>query len=93
MSIELKKVIERERVSYPDKEKLFMVLGLLLSGRISTGKAAELLSMRVDELWLLLRELGIKYSIMDEEEVEEELDAYRSIFKSSTQYVSNYSAS
>jgi len=84
MSIELKKVIERERVSYPDKEKLFMVLGLLLSGRISTGKAAELLSMRVDELWLLLRELGIKYSIMDEEEVEEELDAYRSIFKSST---------
>lgn len=84
MSIELKKVIERERVSYPDKEKLFIVLGLLLSGRISIGKAAELLSMRVDELWLLLHELGIKYSIMDEEEVEEELDAYRSIFKSST---------
>ncbi len=43
MSLKLREVIERERVPYPDKEKLFMVLGLLLSGRISMGKAAELL--------------------------------------------------
>ncbi len=40
--------------------------------------------MRVDEFWLLIQELGIKYSIMDEEEVEEELDAYKRVFKSST---------
>ncbi len=83
MSVELKKVIERERVPYPDKEMLFTVLGLLLSGRISWGKAAELLDLRVDELWLLMNRLGIKYSILDEEEVEEELDAYKRVFKGS----------
>ena len=83
MSVELRKIIERERVPYPDKEKLFTVLGLLLSRRISMGKAAELLDLRIDELWLLIHKLGIKYSILDEEEVEEELDAYRRIFKSS----------
>jgi len=84
MSVELRDVIERERVPYPDKEKLFTVLGLLLSGRISLSKAAELLGLRVDDLWILLHELGIKYSILDEEEVEEELYAYKRIFKSST---------
>jgi len=83
MSVELREVIERERVPYPDKEKLFTVLGLLLSGRISLGKAAELLGLRVDDLWILLHELGIKYGILDEEEVEEELNAYKRIFKSS----------
>lgn len=84
MTAELRKVIERERVPYPDKERLFTVLGLLLSGRISMGKAAELLGLRVDDLWLLMHKLGIKYSILDEEEVEEELDVYRRIFKGST---------
>ncbi len=84
MSVELREVIKRERVPYPDKERLFMVLGLLLSGRISLGKAAELLDLRVDDLWLLMHRLGIKYSILDEEEVGEELDAYRRIFKSGT---------
>ena len=83
MSADVREVIERERVPYRDKEKLFMVLGLLLSGRISMGKAAELLGLRVDELWLLMLQLGIKYSVLDEEEVEEELDAYRRVFKGS----------
>jgi len=82
MSIELREVIERERVPYPDKEKLFTVLGLLLSGRISLGKAAELLGLRVDDLWMLMHKLGVKYSILDEEEVEEELNEYKRIFKS-----------
>jgi predicted HTH domain antitoxin len=81
MSVELRKIIERERVPYPDKEKLFIVLGLLLSGGISMGKAADLLDLRVDELWLLMHRLRIKYSILDDEEIEEELDAYRRIFK------------
>ena len=40
--------------------------------------------MRVDDLWMLLHKLGVEYSVLDEEEVEEELDAYRRIFKSST---------
>jgi len=84
MSVDLREVIERERVPYPDKEKLFTVLGLLLSGRISLSKAAELLGLRVDDLWILLHELGIKYSVLDEEEVEEELYVYKRIFKSST---------
>ena len=84
MSVELREVIERERVPYPDKEKLFMVLGLLLSGRISLGKAAELLGLRIDDLWILMQKLGIKYIILDEEEAEEELCAYKKIFEGST---------
>ena len=83
MSLGLREVVEREHVSYPDKEKLFTVLGLLLTGRISMGKAAELLGVRVDELWLLLQELGVRYSIVDEGEAEEELDAYKRVFKNS----------
>ena len=83
VSAELEEIIRRERVPYPDKEKMFTVLGLLLSGRISLGKAAELLGLRVDDLWILMYRLGIKYSILDEEEAEEELDAYRRIFKNS----------
>ncbi len=84
VSTELQEIIRRERVPYPDKERLFIVLGLLLTGRISLGKAAELLGLRVDDFWLLMYKLGAKYSILDEEEVEEELDAYRRFFKSST---------
>ena len=81
--LELKQIIDKERVPYPDKEKLFLVLGLFLSGRISMGKAAELLDIRIDDFWLLLRKLGIEYSVLDEDEVEEELDAFKRIFKSS----------
>jgi len=55
MSAKLREIIERERVPYPDKEKLFMVLGLLLSGRISLGKAAELLGLRIDDLWIFMQ--------------------------------------
>ena len=76
--------MERERVPYPDRRRLFLVLGLFLSNRISMGKAAELLGLRIDEFWILLRELGIEYQIIDDEEAEEELDAYRRIFKSSS---------
>lgn len=79
----LKQIIEKEKISYPDKEKFFLILGLLLSGKISLGKAAELLDLRIDDLWLLLYKLGIKYDMLDEEEVEEELDAFKRIFKSS----------
>jgi predicted HTH domain antitoxin len=77
----LRELLERERVPYPERERLFLVLGLLLTGRISMGKAAELLGLRVDELWLLLRRMGVEYSIVDEEEVEEELDEYKEVFK------------
>jgi len=80
----LSELLERERVPYPDRRRLFLVLGLFLSNRISMGKAAELLGLRIDEFWILLRELGIEYQIIDDEEAEEELDAYRRIFKSSS---------
>jgi len=38
MLADVREVIERERVPYRGKEKLFMVLGLLLSGRFSMGR-------------------------------------------------------
>ncbi len=84
MSTKLREFLERERTPYPDRERLFIVLGLLLAGRISSGKAAELLDLRIDELWDLLRKLDVKYSLFDEEEVEEELDAYRKAFEGSS---------
>ncbi len=82
MSMELREIIERERISYPDKEKLFMVLGLFLSGRISMGKAAELLGLRIDDFMLLMYELGVRYTIIDEVELDEELNAFKKLFKS-----------
>jgi len=61
-------------VHYPNPEKLFLVLGLFLSGRISAGKAVELLGLRVDGFYRLFTGLGIEYSIYyDEEEVLEML--------------------
>ncbi len=80
--VELKEVLEKERLPYPDRERLFIVLGLLLNGRISSGKAAELLDLRIDEFWNLLRKLGVKYDLLDEEEIEEEIDVYRKVFES-----------
>ncbi|MEB3862200.1 MAG: UPF0175 family protein [Desulfurococcales archaeon] len=77
-------IIRSERVPYWDPERLFLVLGLLLTGRISMGKAAELLGIRIDELWLMLRRLGVEYEVVDEEEAEEEIEAYKRLFKSSS---------
>ena len=79
----LLEVIRREKVPYKDPERLFLVLGLLLSGRISMGKAAELLGLRVDELWMILKKLGVNYEIIDMEEADEEVGAYREIFENS----------
>jgi hypothetical protein len=33
--------------------------------------------LRVDDLWVLMYRLGVRYSILSEEEVEEELDVYK----------------
>ncbi len=75
-------IVRSEKVPYRDPERLFLVLGLLLTGRISMGKAAELLGIRIDELWLVLRRLGVEYEVVDEEEAEEEVEAYKRLFKS-----------
>jgi len=76
----LKSVLEHVYVPYKDKEKLFIVLGLLLSGKISAGKAAELLGLRIDELWELLDDLNIDYFPIDEREIEFELKGYGEVF-------------
>jgi len=36
-----------ERVPYPCRERMFIVLGLLLTNIISSGKATELLDLRI----------------------------------------------
>ncbi len=43
----------------------------------------RLLGLRVDELWLLLRRLGVEYQVVDEGEAEEELYAYGQVFPGS----------
>ncbi len=78
----LSELLKREKVPYRDREKLFLVIGLFLTGRISMGKAADLLGLRVDDFWLLLKKLGVEYQLIDEEEVEEELYEYKRLFKS-----------
>ena len=74
-------ILEGERIPYRDKVKFYAVLGLLLSGRISLGKASDLLGIRIDELWEMLDELGIRYQVLDYEEVEREVESYKRIFK------------
>lgn len=44
---------------------------------------AELPGLRLDDLRELLDRLGDKHEVLGEEEVEEELDAYQRLFKSS----------
>ena len=67
-------------VEYPDEEKFFLVVGLLLSGKISLGKAANLLELRVDELIEIMEKSGIRYNIYDDEEIERELKNYDEVF-------------
>lgn len=67
-------------VEYPDGGKFFLVVGLLLSEKISLGKAANLLELRVDELIEIMEKSGIKYNIYDDEEIERELKNYDEVF-------------
>lgn len=67
-------------VEYPDEEKFFLVVGLLLSGKISLGKAANLLELRVDELIGIMEKSRIRYNIYDDEEIERELKNYDEVF-------------
>ncbi len=77
-------ILEGERIPYRDKARFYSVLGLLLSARISLGKASDLLGIRIDELWEMLDELGIRYQMLDyEEEVKKEIQSYKRLFKSS----------
>ena len=57
---------------YEEKEKFFMVVGMLFTRQITLAKAAELLEMRRDDFSKLLKLMGLEYSYMSEEEIEQE---------------------
>ena len=71
---EIKRVISSFPLfrNYPEKEKFFKVLGLLIARQISLAKAAELLNLQREELIFLLDKLNIEYSYLDEEETKKE---------------------
>jgi predicted HTH domain antitoxin len=74
------KMLREIPVEYPDGGKFFLVVGLLLSEKISLGKAANLLELRVDELIEIMEKSGIRYNIYDDEEIERELKNYDKVF-------------
>ena len=57
---------------YEEKEKFFMVVGMLFTRQITLAKAAELLEMRRDDFSKLLKLMGLEYSYISEEEIEQE---------------------
>jgi len=57
---------------YEEKEKFFMVVGMLFTRQITLAKAAELLEMRRDDFSRLLKLMGLEYSYISEEEIEQE---------------------
>ena len=63
------------------KERFLLVLGLLASRTITLGKAAEVLDMSHAEFSAVLRTIGFKYSYLDEQEVQKEVDASKKLLK------------
>ena len=63
------------------KERFLLVLGLLASRTITLEKAAEVLGMSRLEFSAVLRTIGFKYSYLDEEEVQKEVDAGKKLMK------------
>jgi len=57
---------------YEEKERFFMVVGMLFTRQITLAKAAGLLGMRRDDFSKLLKLMGLEYSYMSEEEIEQE---------------------
>ena len=64
-----------------EKERFLLVLGLLASRTITLEKAAEVLGMSRLEFSAVLRTIGFKYSYLDEEEVQKEVDAGKKLMK------------
>lgn len=60
---------------YEEKERFFLVLGLLLSRQISFARAAELAGLSREELSLLLDKLGIEYDFLTEEDIKNEKES------------------
>ena len=64
-----------------EKERFLLVLGLLASRTVTLGKAAEVLCMSRLEFSAVLRTIGFKYSYLDEEELQKEVDASKKLLK------------
>lgn len=58
-----------------EKERFFLVLGLLISRQISLAKAAEAIGVSREELEFLLDKLGIDYYFLSDEDVKKEKNA------------------
>lgn len=58
-----------------EKERFFLVLGLLISRQISLAKAAEAMEVSREELQFLLDKLGIDYYFLSDEDIKKEKNA------------------
>ena len=66
---------------YEEKERFFLVLGLLLSKQISFARAAELSDLSRVEFSFLLDKLGIAYEFLTEEDIESERESAKRLLK------------
>ncbi len=66
---------------YEEKERFFLVLGLLLSKQISLARAAELAGLTRVEFAFLLDKLGIAYEFLTEADIEDEREAAAQLVK------------
>ena len=64
-----------------EKERFLLVLGLLASRTVTLAKAAEVLGMSRQEFSAVLRSIGFKYSYLDEEELQKEVDTAKDLLK------------
>jgi predicted HTH domain antitoxin len=74
---ELVNVLQLTPGRLEDTLKDYLVLALYWRHEISSGKAAELLGMRLVEFLQYASRLGIPYIDMDEEELKAEIEAAR----------------
>lgn len=66
---------------YEEKERFFLVLGLLVSRQISFARAAELAGLNRVEFSFLLDKLGIEYEFLTEEDVKYERESAERLLK------------
>jgi predicted HTH domain antitoxin len=66
---------------YEEKERFFLVLGLLLSKQISFARAAELAGLSRVEFSFLLDKLGIAYEFLTEADIESERESAKRLLK------------
>jgi len=64
-----------------EKEKFFLVLGLLVSRQISLAKAAELMEIPRQELIFLLDKMGIDYHFLSAEDIKKEKSAVNKLLE------------